>query len=664
MTMSAATLVKLPRALALGIAIATLSATHLARAQPDSGELEEQAIRAAAAAVAPSVLRIETVGGLERVGKMLASTGPTTGLAVAEDGYVISSAVNFVQQPTSILVTLPSGKKATAKIVARDHARMLVLLKVATEEKLPVPEAAPRSEMAVGQWAIAVGQTFEKSGPNLSVGVVSALNRIWGRAIQTDAKVSPANYGGPLVDLRGRVLGVLVPLSPQGQESELAGAEWYDSGIGFAVPLVDINSRLAMLKGGRDLRPGLLGISLKKGDIYSLPAEVAASRADGPAGKAGIKAGDEIVEINGSPVQRQAQLKHLIGAHYAGDKVKVALRRGSERIEVTVELTDKMLAYEHPFLGVLPIRDDKRPGVTVRYVYPGSPAEKGGLKPGDRLVKLGMPPIAIPNADTLRDQLALLVSGQKIPLEVQRGEETIMVEIEPAPLPTEIPAELPPATSEKPSPPEQKPATGLVEIKLPEEKNQCVAFVPETYHPDVPHGVMIWLHGSGGVDRNGLAARWKDVCERHQLIILAPQALDSNKWEPTEAPFVRKTLDDLISHYNVDRSRIAIYGYQTSGSLAFLIGLQNTDRIRAVAAVDAAPSARGAIPENDPLVRLAFYLASADKSPAASGIKAAVTRLQAAKFPVTTQSLGESPRDLNDAELVELARWIDALDRI
>lgn len=647
------------------IAAALLCLPGVALAQVDSAELEEQAIRAAADAVAPSVVRIETVGGLERVGKALAGTGPTTGLVVAEDGYVISSAINFIQQPSSILVTLPSGKRATAKIVARDHARMLVLLKVASDEKLPVPTAAPRAEMAVGQSAIAMGRTFDKSGPSLSVGVLSALNRIWGRAIQTDAKISPTNYGGPLIDLRGRVIGVLVPLSPQGQESEMAGSEWYDSGIGFAVPLVDITSRLETLKAGKDLKPGLLGISLKRGDIYSLPADVAAARADGPAGKAGIKTGDEVVEIDGAPVKRQAQLKHLIGAHYAGDKVKVVVRRGSERIEATVELTDKMEAYQHPFLGVLPIRGDKQPGVLVRYVYPGSPAEMSGMKPGDRIVKMGVPPIVLTDASSLRDLFAISPAGQKIAFEIQRGSESLKLEVSPAAsLPTEIPAELPVAISLEHKPPEAKPATGLVEIKLAEEKNNCVAYVPETYHPDVPHGVVVWLHGNGGVDRAALVARWKTVCERHHLIVLAPQALDPNKWEPTEAAFVRKSLDDLLSHYNVDRSRIVVYGYQNSGSLAFLIGLTNMDRIRAIVAVDAALPPRSAVPENDPLIRLAFFLASADKSSATGGIKAASERLKAMKYPVTSRGLGDAPRDLNDAELAELARWIDALDRI
>src|SRR5262245_21088903 len=249
------------------VAVAAPIAAH-----DDLAEQEEQAIRAAVEKVAPSVVKIETIGGLERVGRVLVSTGPTTGLVVAADGYVISSAFNFVQQPSSILVTLPSGNRAAAQIVARDHSRMLVLLKVNAKESLSVPQAAPRNEIRTGQWSIAVGRTYDQPEPNLSVGVISAVNRIWGVAMQTDAKISPAKYGGPLMDIHGRVLGVLVPLSPQGKGNEIAGAEWYDSGIGFAVPLAEINERLAVLKSGKDLHPGLLGVSLKPGDMYDLPA--------------------------------------------------------------------------------------------------------------------------------------------------------------------------------------------------------------------------------------------------------------------------------------------------------------------------------------------------------------------------------------------------------
>src|SRR5256885_2038084 len=75
----------------------------------------------------------------------------------------------------------------------------------------------------------------ENAPPSVSVGIVSALGRMYGKAVQTDAKVSPVNYGGPLVGIDGRVQGVLVPASPRG-DSDAAGVEWYDSGIGFAIP--------------------------------------------------------------------------------------------------------------------------------------------------------------------------------------------------------------------------------------------------------------------------------------------------------------------------------------------------------------------------------------------------------------------------------------------
>ncbi|HZN32408.1 MAG TPA: PDZ domain-containing protein, partial [Pirellulaceae bacterium] len=470
-------------------AAALLLVPASAPAQVDLQEQEEAAVRAAVEKVAPSVVKIETIGGLERVGKVLVSTGPTTGLAVGEDGYVISSAFNFVQLPSSILVTLPSGKRSAAKIVARDRSRMLVLLKVNTTEKLAVPVAAPRGEMTVGQWAIAVGRTYEQPEPNISVGVISATNRIWSRAIQTDAKISPANYGGPLIDIQGRVLGVLVPLSPQGA-GEIAGAEWYDSGIGFAVPLADINTRLETLKSGQDLHPGQHGLTLKSGDIFSLPAVVAASQAGSPAYKAGLRAGDTIVELDGQKIDRQAQFRHALGPRYAGDKVPVAWLRGKEkqeRLQGELELAEKLIPYETPFLGLLPLRAAPGGGVVVRYVYPGSPAAAAGLAAGDRITALGDKAVA--DAAELRAAVANLEPKTKAILKVERAGQTLTPELTPTKLPTEIPGELPSAVGEPPAPPADKPATGLIEIKLPEETSECVAYIPETYQGNVPHGV-------------------------------------------------------------------------------------------------------------------------------------------------------------------------------
>src|SRR5262245_12501792 len=249
-----------------------------ASAQEDLNDLQEKALKAAVAKVAPCVVQIETTGGTEiisagpRGGPVRKGVGPTTGLIVAQDGYIISSAFNFANKPTAIFVTVPGlNERKVAKVVATDTTRMLTLLKI-DAVGLTVPQAAPKKDMKIGQWALALGRTLDRADdrelkglPSISVGVISALNRIWGKAIQTDAKVSPINYGGPLVNVMGQVLGVIVPASPR-QEGETAGLEWYDSGIGFAIPLEDINGAFPRLKEGRDLRRGLLGITMQGGD--------------------------------------------------------------------------------------------------------------------------------------------------------------------------------------------------------------------------------------------------------------------------------------------------------------------------------------------------------------------------------------------------------------
>ena len=159
---------------------------------------------------------------------------------------------------------------------------------------------------------------------------LSATNRIWSTAIQTDAKISPANYGGPLIDIQGRVLGVLVPLSPQKQGGEVAGAEWYDSGIGFAVPLIDIFERLPALKLGKDLYPGVMGISLKPGDPYSLPGGAGRGPGRLSAYKSGLRPGDTIVELDSDANRPPIAAQACSGPAYAGDKVHIVYTRGKE----------------------------------------------------------------------------------------------------------------------------------------------------------------------------------------------------------------------------------------------------------------------------------------------------------------------------------------------
>ena len=188
----------------------------LARADDDLDELQEQAIKAAATRWLPRwcrsrrraaptwspAARAGGAGGLVRKG-----IGPTSGLIVSADGYIISSAFNFANKPSAIFIAVPGHKERyVGKVIATDQTRMVTLLKIDAKD-LPVPAAVPKKEMRIGQTAIAVGRTLPaniEQPPSVSVGIISAIHRIWGKAIQTDAKVSPTNYGGPLVDMEGR----------------------------------------------------------------------------------------------------------------------------------------------------------------------------------------------------------------------------------------------------------------------------------------------------------------------------------------------------------------------------------------------------------------------------------------------------------------------------
>ncbi len=254
--------------LTTGIFIASSAALAAPGSQIDADRA--MAIRAAVAKIGPSIVTIETIGGTQPSGQPRAARrpttqpsaprlgrggfrvadGPTSGMVWSADGLIVTSAFNFVRDPTIITVVMADGRRFVAKLLARDMIRRIALLKVEAND-LPAPEWAPNDEIRVGQYAIACGRGFGGTMPSVSVGMVSALGRRAGNAIQTDAKLSPANYGGPLIDLDGRVLGICVPLAGGG--GELAGVEWYDSGIGFAIPRGRIEAVVARLMGGTDI---------------------------------------------------------------------------------------------------------------------------------------------------------------------------------------------------------------------------------------------------------------------------------------------------------------------------------------------------------------------------------------------------------------------------
>jgi S1-C subfamily serine protease len=694
----------------------------------DLDTLQEQAIKAAVQRVAPSVVRIETSGGAEVIGsgprgpQVRKGAGPTSGLVVTADGYIISSAFNFANKPASIFVSVPGRQDGyVAKQVATDTTRMLTLLKV-DATGLPVPEAAPKKDMRIGQTALAVGRTYDTPErlPSVSEGIVSALGRIWGKAVQTDAKVSPANYGGPLVDLQGRVLGVLVPASPHG-EDETAGVEWYDSGIGFAIPLEDINAVLPRLKEGKDLHRGILGVMPQSPDIYSVAPTVGTVIPGSAAAKAGVKPGDVIKEVDGHLVHNQAQVMHALGSKYEGDTASVKVQRGKEEIDLPkLTLGSAAQSEVTAFLGILPMRDDPELGVEVRYVYPKSPAETAGLKPGDRILKLGGSqgqPQPFSGRDQFMTILASIPAGTEVKLEVKRKEgktETLTARLgEPAAaVPEELPKEashkkaleprktvgpqrpmgpmvpmpetppggppMPkrggdtpkgekPAGDETPKPdPNKKAETGLLERSNAANDHQYFVYVPKDYDPNVSYGLVVWLHPVGKnkkQDIEDLTDTWDEYCRDNHLIIVGPKAENETGWVASEAEFVLEAVRNVLANYTIDRKRIVAHGMGVGGQMAFYLGFHDRELVRGVATTGAAlsgpPKERVA---NEPL---AFFLVAGGKDPLAKAVAESKDKLVEHKFPVVYReipNMGHQYLDLKTLE--ELVRWIDSLDRI
>lgn len=325
--------------------------------------LSPKAFRAAAEKTLPSVVTIEAFGdtqgfdqqqtaranranrgnrrGRRRRGGGLSKPGegPTTGTIISPDGYIITSTYNFIRKQPIITVVLRDGTQHVAKLLGRDDTRKLCLLKVDGVKDLPVPEMVSPDKLKVGQWAITLGMGYGGEDSAISAGIVSATRRISGKAVQTDANISPANYGGPLIDIEGRMIGICVPLSPRSRGTA-GGVEWYDSGIGFAIPLTDAERWLKEMKAGKTLKPARLGVRPENDTPKGGGVKIREVQKDSPAAKAELKKGDIIIAVNDEKVIDVLALRIVLGRFLAGDEVTVVVKRGDEELKVKVKLTD------------------------------------------------------------------------------------------------------------------------------------------------------------------------------------------------------------------------------------------------------------------------------------------------------------------------------------
>ncbi len=670
----------------------------------DINAANEKAMKAATVKVAPSVVRIDTVGGLEIVGggkspEIRTGTGGTTGVVVSPDGYIITSSFNFASKPSKIFVTIPGRKdRLEASEVATDQTRMLTLIKVdATGLTVPTPIA--KKDTTAGQWALAIGRTLDPDVehlPSVSLGIISAKDRIWGKVIQTDAKVSPTNYGGPLIGIDGRVFGILVPMGQRGSK-ETIGYDWYDSGISFAVPFEDVLAKFPAMKAGNELRAGLHGIVPKNPAAeYLYKLEVGALQPKSAAEKAGIEVGDVIASIDGKPVPNYSTFRHIMEPKYEGDSVTFKVMRGDKELEFKdVKLLGASTAFINGFLGILPLRDDPGPGVPIRFVYPDSPAAKASLKEGDRIMKLGPPsPAGAPprparplaNRDALATTLASMAPGDEVQIEVKRkdGDKIETITLKLGTIPDVIPAKLPmPSSAGKAmegqpkakgldpfgmgdkKDPAQKVETGYIERANTAKDRSFWLYIPSNYDPNISHGLIVWFHGigQGGKDGEARSQLLKQFCEDHHFIVMGPRSASTDSWIPTETQGVVQDIRAIMKEFTIDHSRVIAHGTGNGGQMAFHVGFNARDTFRGVAPIGAK---LGTTPgDNIATQPLSFFIATGDKDPNVKEIEALKPLLAEKGFPVVVRVVKEAGKDTLDAKTFEeLQSWMDSLDRL
>lgn len=533
-----------------------------------------KAVRTAAQRVLPAVVTVEIIGTSGTVRGEVEQDAPTSGVVVDSSGFILASSIVVRRESASILVVLPDGSRHAANVVSRDHHRDLVLLKIKTDKPLQAIDLDADFDTSIGQTTIAVGRYGSDVSPLISRGVLSARGRLDGIAIQTDARVSPAFYGGPLIDLYGNVLGILIPAVAEGGAED--ATSWYDSGIAFAIPTKVIARKLDRLKKGQDVKKGLIGIVAKSKDPYENVTEIAAVRTRSPAEAAGMKAGDKILSVDGHLVRRHQEIRQVLGSFDAGEQIQLKVLRGKEELEIEITLAESIPPLKPQRLGVIvreQSRSDEESGedqegetpvassLTVDAIVPGSPAD-GELQSGDEILAIGE--AAIKDAESLRRQMISAEPDQPLVVSVRRDAKALKLKITPGSVSGPVLAGVPDAWKKKEEP---DTAWKIQEIKLPDSGNSAAYVAPESADEiSVDQlGMLMLLLSPGQGSPEEVLESWLNPATQAGVVVCAIAPENSERWRPKEIEMIGKFAAALLKKAPIDKAAVAV---AASGALA------------------------------------------------------------------------------------------------
>jgi serine protease Do len=366
--------------------------------------------------------------------------GVGSGFIISNDGLVLTNA-HVVEGADEVLVTLTDRREFKAKVLGADKRSDVAVLKV-DASNLPYLRMGDSGKIRVGEWVIAIGSPFNLEN-SVSAGIISAKSRDTGDylpLIQTDVAVNPGNSGGPLINMRGEVVGI---------NSQIATLSGGYNGISFAVP-IDEAMRVAdqLRKTGKVTR-GRLGVQIgevSKDVAESLGlgkargVEVSLVEAGGPADKAGIKVGDIILKFNGTVIERSADLPRLVGGTAIGSRAVVTVwRKGVQQdINATIVAAEDEKAAAKPApkkpkpdaapnaigLHVSDLSESQRKefkGDAVMVDASEGGAARAGVRPGDLILQINN--VEVKSAKQFNDIVGKLDPKKSVALLVRRDNQ-------------------------------------------------------------------------------------------------------------------------------------------------------------------------------------------------------------------------------------------------
>jgi len=270
------------------------------------------------------------------------ATALGSGFIIDKEGIVVTNN-HVIQGAEDIIVSVNGSTEYKAKVIGKDPYMDLAVLKIESEEKF-IPVSFGDSDKArVGDWVIAIGNPFGFGG-TVTTGIISSRNRDIGLTryddfIQTDASINQGNSGGPLFDLNGKVIGINTAIIAPGQSGSI--------GIGFAIPSNPASNVIDQLIKFGETKRGWLGVRIQEvtkeiAELEKLDkpegALVASVSENSPADKAGIKAGDIILEFDGKKIDTMRTLPKLVAQTKVGKRVIVKIWRAQKLISRKVLL--------------------------------------------------------------------------------------------------------------------------------------------------------------------------------------------------------------------------------------------------------------------------------------------------------------------------------------